>query len=203
MTATLVAPFETPNRWNHDHIAQPTSDLATLIERVQHGDQAAFADLYDVIAPMVFGTVKRVLRDQAMSEEVTQEVFVELWTSAARFDDTKGSVSTWAFTIARRRAVDRVRREQSQRRRIEHLGRRRQDEESLTDDTVVTSIDAEWVTQALGELPSDQRQIIELAFIQGLSHSAIAEQLGLSLGTVKGRVRGGLRRLSVKLGGDS
>jgi RNA polymerase sigma-70 factor, ECF subfamily len=67
----------------------------------------------------------------------------------------------------------------------------------------VVSIEAEPVTRALGELPSDQRQIIELAFIQGLSHSAIAEQLGLSLGTVKGRVRGSLRRLSVTLGGDS
>ncbi len=203
MIATLAVPFDTPHPWHHDRIAAPTPDLPTLIERVQRGDQAAFADLYDAIAPMVFGTVRRVLRDQAMSEEVTQEVFVELWTSAARFDDTKASVSTWAVTIARRRAVDRVRREQSQRNRIEHLGRRRQDEEPLTDDTVVSSIEAERVTRALDELPSDQRQIIELAVIQGLSHSAIAEQLGLSLGTVKGRVRGGLRRLSGKLGGDS
>ena len=203
MMATLAVPFETPHPWHHDRIAAPTADLAALIERVQRGDEAAFAGLYDAIAPMVYGTVKRVLRDQAMSEEVTQEVFVELWTSAARFDDTKASVSTWAITIARRRAIDRVRREQSQRNRVQHLGRRRQDEEPLTDDTVVSSIEAERVSRALDELPSDQRQIIELAFIQGLSHSAIADQLGLSLGTVKGRVRGGLRRLSGKLGGDS
>jgi RNA polymerase sigma-70 factor, ECF subfamily len=203
MMATLAVPVDAPHPWHHDRIAAPTPDLRTLIDRVQRGDQTAFAGLYDAIAPMVFGTVKRVLRDQAMSEEVTQEVFVELWTSAARFDDTKASVTTWAVTIARRRAVDRVRTEQSQRNRIEHLGRRRQDEEPLTDDTVVSSIEAERVTRALDELPSDQRQIIELAFIQGLSHSAIAELLGLSLGTVKGRVRGGLRRLSGKLGGDS
>jgi RNA polymerase sigma-70 factor (ECF subfamily) len=203
MTATQAVPLTTPHPWHHGRIAAPPPDLPTLIERVQRGDRVAFAGLYDAIAPMVFGTVKRVLRDQAMSEEVTQEVFVELWTSAARFDDTKASVSTWAVTIARRRAVDRVRREQSQRNRIDHLGRRRQDEEPLTDDTIVSSMEAERVTRALRELPSDQRQIIELAFIHGHSHSAIAEQLGLSLGTVKGRVRGGLRRLSVKLGGDS
>lgn len=202
MTPVVVA-LGTPHPWHHHPITASNPDLATLIARVQHGDHGAFAGLYDVLAPLVFGTVKRVLRDQAMSEEVTQEVFVELWTSATRFDARRSSVSTWAVTIARRRAVDRVRREQSQRNRIEQLGWRRHDEEPLTDETVVSSFEAERVTLALEELPPDQRQIIELAFIEGLSHSGIAEQLSLPLGTVKGRVRGGLQRLSGKLGGES
>jgi RNA polymerase sigma-70 factor (ECF subfamily) len=136
-----------------------------------------------------------------MSEEVTQEVFVELWTSAARFDPTRGNVSTWAITIARRRAIDRVRSEQSQRNRIDQLGQRRPDIEEPTDDKVVAALDATQVARALAELPADQREVIELAFIEGYSHSDIADRLGLPLGTVKGRVRGGLQKLSARLGG--
>jgi RNA polymerase sigma-70 factor (ECF subfamily) len=190
-----------PHPWHHERISAAPPDLSALFDRVQRGDHDAFADLYDAIAPAVYGTVKRVLRDPAMSEEVTQEVFVELWTSAVRFDATRGGVSTWAITIARRRAIDRVRSEQSQRNRIEQLGHRRPDVEASTDDAVVASLDAERVARALSELPPDQRQIIQLAFIEGFSHSDIADQLGLPLGTVKGRVRGGLQRLSGKLGG--
>jgi len=187
--------------WHHEPISSPPPDLSALFARVQLGDHAAFADLYDALAPLVFGAVKRIVRDPAMSEEVTQEVFVELWTSAARFDPTRGVVQTWAVTIARRRAIDRVRSEQSQRNRIEQLGQRRPDVEDGTDDTVVASLDAGRVSRALAELPTDQRQIIQLAFIDGYSHSDIADRLGLPLGTVKGRVRGGLQRLSGKLGG--
>ncbi len=187
--------------WHHERIVSHPPDLSALFERVQRGDHDAFAELYDAIAAPVYTTVQRVLRDPAMSEEVTQEVFVELWTRAARFDRSRGSVSTWAVTIARRRAIDRVRSEQSQRNRIEQLGHRRPDVEAATDDTVVASLDAERVVRAMSELPPDQRQIIQLAFIDGYSHSDIAEQLDLPLGTVKGRVRGGLQRLSGKLGG--
>jgi RNA polymerase sigma-70 factor, ECF subfamily len=81
-------------------IATPGPDLVSLMQLVQAGDDAAFASLYDELAGVVFGTVKRVLRDPAMSEEVTQEVFVELWRTAARFDPGRASVSTWAITIA-------------------------------------------------------------------------------------------------------
>jgi RNA polymerase sigma-70 factor (ECF subfamily) len=192
---------ESARPWHHVRIVSPAPDLSALFARVQCGDHDAFAELYDAIAPAVFGAVKRILRDSAMSEEVTQEVFVELWTSAARFDPSRGVVSTWAVTIARRRAIDRVRSEQSRRNRVEQLGRRRPDVEDATDDMVVASLDAERVSRALAELPPDQRQIIQLAFIDGYSHSDIAEQLGLPLGTVKGRVRGGLQRLGGRLGG--
>jgi RNA polymerase sigma-70 factor, ECF subfamily len=197
----LGLPGGTVDPWHHDQIRSVTPDLTTLIERVQHGDQDAFAEIYDVVAPMVFTTVSRVLRDPAMSEEVTQEVFVEVWTHAARFDPEKASVSTWAVTIARRRAIDRVRKEQSQRNRVEHLAQRRPEVAPLTDEAAVTRMEGERVERAIAELPPDQREIIELAFIEGLSHSTIAERLGLPLGTVKGRVRGGLQRLSGAIGG--
>lgn len=195
-----VRPVDSPG-CNPGPISAPSPDLSALFARVQGGDRQAFAEIYDVIAPAVFGAVKRVLRDPAMSEEVTQEVFVELWTSAARFDPTRGNVSTWAITIARRRAIDRVRTEQSQRNRAQQLGQRRPDTDDATDEKVVASLDATQVSRALADLPADQREVIELAFIEGYSHSDIADRLGLPLGTVKGRVRGGLQKLSVKLGG--
>src|SRR6478736_7701849 len=94
-------------------------DLTTLIASVANGDQAAFASLYDALSPTLFGVVRRVLRDGSQAEEVTQEVFVEIWKQAARFDAERGSVRTWAVTIAHRRAVDRVRSEQSHRDRQE------------------------------------------------------------------------------------
>lgn len=186
--------------WHHEPIVSPGPDLMLLMDRVQHGDDAAFAELYDQLSAVVFGTVKRVLRDPAMSEEVTQEVFVELWRTAARFDSTRASVSTWAVTMARRRAVDRVRREQSQRDRIERAGRRRPDDVAGADDTVIASLDAQRVERAMAELPDDQRQVLEMAFIDGDSHATIAQLLDLPLGTVKGRVRGGLKKLGGRLG---
>lgn len=175
----------------------------SLMQLVQAGDEAAFAALYDELAGVVFGTVKRVLRDPAMSEEVTQEVFVELWRTAARFDPDRASVSTWAVTMARRRAVDRVRREQSQRDRIERSGHLRPADVDTPDDMVVASIEAERVSRAVSELPDEQRIVIEMAFIHGDSHGEIAERLDLPLGTVKGRVRLGLKKLGGKLGAAS
>lgn len=186
--------------WHHDPIVSASPDLVVLMQRVCQGDQAAFAELYDELSGAVFGTVKRVLRDPAMSEEVAQEVFVELWRTAARFDPQRASVTTWAITIARRRAVDRVRREQSQRDRIERSALRRPDEADLPEDTVVSSIEAERVNRALAELPEDQRVVIEMAFVAGDSHAVIAERLSVPLGTVKGRVRLGLKKLGDKLG---
>jgi RNA polymerase sigma-70 factor (ECF subfamily) len=198
--ATVWMPFDRAHPWHHDPIVSPGPDLVSLMQLVQTGDAAAFATLYDELAGAVFGTVKRVLRDPAMSEEVTQEVFVELWRTAARFDPARAGVSTWAITIARRRAVDRVRREQSQRDRIERSAAQRPPVADSPDDTVVASIESERVTRALAELPEEQRIVIQMAFIDGDSHGEIAERLDLPLGTVKGRVRLGLKKLGGRLG---
>lgn len=176
-------------------------ELTALVERVRAGDREAFSAIYDELAPMVFGVVKRVLRDPAMSEEVTQEVFVEVWSSIDKFDPERASLSTWSVTIARRRAVDRVRREQSQRNRIDALAAQQDRNSDVgVDDEVVATAEARRVRLAVASLPDEQREVIQLAFIDGCAHGAIADRLGLPLGTVKGRVRGGLKRLRTQLG---
>ena len=189
-----------PHPWHHEPSVNISIDTSVLLERVGAGDESAFSELYDALAPKVFAVVRRVLRDPAMSEEVLQEVFVELWKTAATYDRSRATAATFTVTIARRRAVDRVRREQSQRNRIESLQAQRNDEQGALEDDVVTSLDDERVRRALATLPEDQREVITLAFIDGLAHGAIAEQLGLPLGTVKGRARGGLKRLRGLLG---
>lgn len=201
--AAVWMPLEWVHPWHHEPIVSLGPNHVSLMQRVQAGDNDAFSTLYGELAGAVFGTVKRVLRDPAMSEEVTQEVFVELWRTASRFDPERASVSTWAITMARRRAVDRVRREQSQRDRIERSASQRSPQVDSTDDTVVASIEAERVARAVAELPDEQRVVIEMAFLDGDSHGVIAERLNLPLGTVKGRVRLGLKKLSGKLGAAS
>ena len=186
--------------WHHEPLVTQPPDLVMLMQRVQRGDDRAFASLYDELSSVVFGTIRRVLRDPAMSEEVSQEVFVELWRTAERFDPERASVTTWAITLARRRAVDRVRREQSQRDRIERSGSEPSVPVESPAETVVASLEAERLGRALADLPEEQRQVIEMAFIDGDSHTDIAERLGVPLGTVKGRVRLGLKKLGGKLG---
>lgn len=183
--------------------APTTPTVDDVFHRVQQGDQAAFAAFYDMLSARVFGAIARVLRDGAMSEEVAQEVFVEMWRTAARFDAERGNVTAWAVTIARRRAVDRVRREQSQRDRIENLAAQPDVADEGPADEVATSMEVTRVRAAVSTLPEDQRQVIDLSFLKGMAHTDIAEQLGLPLGTVKGRARGGLKKLRGMLGGDS
>lgn len=200
LSASPAQRVTAPHPWHHEPLVSRSADPSILLQRVQTGDRSAFSELYDALAPVVFGVVKRVLRDPAMSEEVTQEVFLEIWKTADRFDPERAKASTWAVTLARRRAVDRVRHEQSQRNRVEALSHQPTGASVDLEDTVVSSLDTERVTRALAQLPDDQREVITLAFLNGLAHGAIAEQLDLPLGTVKGRVRGGLRRLRDLIG---
>lgn len=171
--------------------------------QVQQGDRAAFAEVYDQLADRVFGVVRRVVRDPAMSEEVAQEVFVEAWRTAARFDAERGNVTAWIVTMARRRAVDRVRHEQSQRNRVAELNEQPVARPADPADEVVASMDVTRVRSAVSELPAEQREVIEMSFLEGLAHGDIAERLDLPLGTVKGRARGGLKKLRGRLGGAS
>jgi RNA polymerase sigma-70 factor, ECF subfamily len=202
--ATTLLSFVAPARQNGVVVTAPlTRTVDDAFVRVQQGDQAAFAVFYDLLSARVFGAISRVLRDPAMSEEVAQEVFVELWRTAARFDAQRGNVTAWAITIARRRAVDRVRREQSQRNRIDELGEQRVTPDDGPADEVVSSMEVTRVRAAVATLPDDQREVIELSFIDGIAHTDIADRLGLPLGTVKGRVRGGLRKLRGQLGSET
>jgi RNA polymerase sigma-70 factor (ECF subfamily) len=178
-------------------------DPTTLIASVANGDQAAFASLYDVLSPTVFGVVRRVLRDSSQAEEVTQEVFVEIWKQATRFDPERGSVRTWAVMIAHRRAVDRVRSEQSHRDRQVTVAAAAVEAPASPEDDAVEAEDRQRARAAMATLPAAQREALELAFYDGLTHVQISEHLGVALGTVKTRIRDGLIRLRTSMGGPS
>ena len=163
--------------------------------RIASGDETAFAELYDEIAATVYGIVLRVVRDPAQSEEVTQEVFVELWRRAARFDSARGGVRGWAVTIAHRRAVDRVRSEQSWRDRQRRDAAVQAGAADSPSDVVIDSFDRDRARLALTELSDTQRHALELVYFDGLTHVEVAEHLGVPLGTAKTRIRDGLIRL--------
>jgi len=172
-----------------------------LLSLVAQGDQAAFAQLYDQMAPRVLGLVRRLLRDHAQSEEVTQEIFLEIWQNATRYDSSKGGASTWIMTMSHRRAVDRVRASQSSRDRDTKIGIRDYDAEyDNVSETVQTRIEHERVEKAMQRLTELQRQAVSLAYYGGYSHSEVATLLSVPIGTVKTRLRDGMIRLRDELG---
>ena len=172
-----------------------------LLARVAQGDQAAFAALYDQIAPRVLGLVRRLLRDHAQSEEVTQEIFLEIWQTATRYDSAKGGASTWIMTMAHRRAVDRVRASQASRDRDTKIGIRDYDAQyDNVSETVQTRVEHERVEKAMLRLTELQRQAVSLAYYGGYSHSEVANLLSVPIGTVKTRLRDGMIRLRDELG---
>ncbi|MFJ5546464.1 ECF RNA polymerase sigma factor SigK [Streptomyces sp. NPDC093225] len=170
--------------------------LVEVVQQVARGDKQAFSTLYDALAPMVFGIVVKVVRDRAQSEEVTQEVMIDLWRQAARYRPEAGGVTTWAATIAHRRAVDRVRsaqaatdREQAQAARAHATAF---DEVA---EQVETRLESEQVRRCLRGLTELQRQAVSLAYYQGLTYREVAVALRAPLPTIKTRMRDGLIRL--------
>lgn len=169
--------------------------------RVARGDQRAFEQVYDRIAGPVFGLVRRIVRDPAQSEEVTQEVFVEVWRTATRFDPARGSGHSWVMTLAHRRAVDRVRSAQASIDRDLRAGRRDQERPfDVVAEQVEARMEQEQVRRALDSLTDLQREAITLAYYGGYTYREVAELLELPLGTVKTRLRDGLIRLRDALG---
>ncbi len=174
---------------------------ADLLARTAGGDTAAFSTLYDRISPWVYGLVRRVLRNPAQSEEVTQEVMIDIWRTASRFDGARGSAHSWILTIAHRRAVDRVRSEQAASDRTELVGARNAEVDyDEVSDTVTTRLEAEQVRRCLGTLTELQRESITLAYYNGYTYLEVAHQLDAKLPTVKARMRDGLIRLRDCLG---
>lgn len=178
-------------------VADPLTDL---LQRAGRGDQAAFGALYREIAGLVHGVVLKVVRDPAQSEEVTQEVFVELWRLAARFDATRGTVRSWAATVAHRRAVDRVRSEQASRDRLQRHEAAVASAHDSTAEQVESDLDRARVQRALGRLTELQREAVELAYYGGHTYREVAVLLGVAEGTVKTRIRDGMIRMKDELG---
>lgn len=172
-----------------------------LLVAVARGSEPAFEQLYAVLAGPVFGLVRQVVRDVAQSEEVTQEVMVELWRTAARFDPSRGSALTWALTLAHRRAVDRVRSAQARAAREERAGvlsvRREYDEVS---EAVTARLERAQIRRCLSSLTELQRESVLLAYYGGRTYPEVAALLDTPLGTVKTRLRDGLIRLRDCLG---
>lgn len=181
--------------------SDPVDHVGELLQRVATGDQDAFARLYDLISSRVFGLIMRVLVDRSQSEEVLQEVFLEIWQSASRFVPNKGQGRSWVLTMAHRRAIDRVRSSQAASDRDVRVGFR--DLEPPRDDVaenVELRMEAQRVTEVLAGLPESQREAITLAYFGGYSQSEIAALVGAPLGTIKTRMRDGLTRLRQGLG---
>ena len=177
-------------------------DDAALLAAVAVGDEAAFEQLYDRYAPRVHTTVQRVLRDPAQSQEVTQEVLVEIWRLAPRYDAAVGSVTTWVTTIAHRRAIDRVRSAQASRDRdVTHARRETERPYDPVSELVLASSEYGEVRCAMAGLTELQRQAIELAFYGGHTYREVADLLDAPLGTVKSRIRDGLLHLREALAG--
>ncbi|SDL38477.1 RNA polymerase sigma-70 factor, ECF subfamily [Lentzea albidocapillata subsp. violacea] len=176
------------------HDVGPTAD--DLLALVARGDEAAFERLYDVVTGAVFGLIRRVLRDQAQSEEVFQEVMLEVWRTATRFDPARGSATTWILTLTHRRAVDRVRSAQAATHREDRAARldpaRPFDEVS---EQVEGRLEQRQVRRCLSFLTDLQRESVLLAYYQGYSYPEVSSLLGIPLGTVKTRMRDGLIRL--------
>lgn len=181
--------------------AGPDTTLDELVRLVARGDEPAFERLYDHVSSAVFGLVRRVLRDPAQAEEVTQEVFVDVWRTATRFDAERGSAQAWILMMAHRRAVDRVRSAQARHDREDTVAAREQvrvfDEVA---EAVELRLEQQQVHRCLGALTDLQRESVTLAFYGGYTYPEVAMLLDAPLGTVKTRMRDGLIRLRDCLG---
>ena len=176
-----------------------STGLAAQIALVARGDAEAFDAVFEQIGPSVFGAVKRVIRDPAQSEEVTQEVMLEVWRTASKFEAGRGSATAWVMTLAHRRAVDRVRSVQKESERERRTAAADIPYDEVTE-AVESRLERERVRRCLGSLTELQRESVTLAYYGGYTYSQVAILLGIPAGTVKTRMRDALIRLRDCLG---
>jgi RNA polymerase sigma-70 factor, ECF subfamily len=175
---------------------------AELIAGIKSRQKQAFDLFYDRYAQIIFNLCIRILKDENDAEDVVQEVFVQIWKEAGRFDATRASVKTWLFTIARSRSLDRYRSRKTVQSRLED-----HTDESLQllagkEDLQASSLMQQYVGNALNQLSKEQRVVLELSYYEGLTQEEIAAQLGEPLGTVKSRIRSALIKLRSLFAGD-
>jgi RNA polymerase sigma-70 factor (ECF subfamily) len=174
-------------------------DLMTLVDRK---DPDAFEVFYDRHGGAAYSLAHRIVGDREMAEDVTQEAFLSIWRSKARFDAARGSVRAWVLGIVRNRAIDALRSASRPAPKLDHDDETALESQPATERTEAEAIRRETaghLRRALGVLPREQSQVIELAYFGGFSHSEIAEMLGAPLGTIKGRMRLGLEKIRATL----
>ena len=199
--------METPNAPNREATAPPSASadvnrrLIVLLGQIADGDQASFAEFYQLTSRRVYGMARRVLIDAELSEDTAQEVFLQVWQNAAKFNADAGSPLAWLMTIAHRRAVDKVRSSQSSTDREARYGASSQeiDHDSVSDE-VGSRLEAEAVVRCLNTLTETQQESVRLAYYGGLTYREVAEKLNAAVPTIKSRIRDGLIRLKTCLG---
>lgn len=177
--------------------------LAELLGCVGRGDRAAFTELYEATSPRVFGVAVRILRNGSIAEEIAQEVYLQVWMLADRYDSALSSPIGWLIMLTHRRAVDRVRADESARGReatYGHIHRGR--DHDMVAEVALQHFDEQSVVESLADLTSKQREAIALAFYSDRSYREVAEYLDVPLPTVKTRIRDGLKRLELCLAGS-
>jgi len=174
-----------------------------LLHAVSRGDETALAAIYDRYRLILFGLILRILHDRQEAEDVLQEAFLQVWRRAADFDESRGRVFTWLVTIARSRALDRLRALGARARLADQAAQAPADQFGDAAEDALKSEQGTIVRQALTELPEEQRRALLLAYFEGLTQSEIADRLGEPLGTIKTRMRSGLIKLRELLGGQA
>ncbi len=173
-----------------------------LMPLIGEKDPEAFEVFYDRHGGVAYSLAYRIVGEKAAAEDVTQEAFISVWRSGARFDRTRGSVRSWMLSIVRNRAIDALRSRAGKAPKLsfdDDAILEQRASEDLTDDEAMRRETASEVRGALGELPGEQSKVIELAYFGGFSHSEIAEMLSMPLGTVKGRMRLGIEKIRTQL----
>jgi RNA polymerase sigma-70 factor (ECF subfamily) len=173
---------------------------AELLRQIVGGDEEALASLYDRYKSILFSLVLRILHSQAEAEDILQEVFIQVWKKAADFDEERGRAFTWLVTLARSRAIDRLRQLSSRERTAMEASRATVEEWADAAEDAIKSEQSAAIRRALTELPEEQRRTLLLAYFEGLTQTEIAARLKTPLGTVKTRMRSGMIKLRKILG---
>ncbi|MEP6961522.1 MAG: sigma-70 family RNA polymerase sigma factor [Acidobacteriota bacterium] len=180
-----------------------STGLPPLVTQIAKGDQQALSRLYDATSRLVYGLALRIVKDPATAEEITLEVYMQVWRTSKNYEASRGSVTAWLAITARSRALDWLRSRQS---RLYREGLPMEAAPQLVDLAANPEVQqqqsgrAARIREAMQSLPPEQRQAIDLGFYDGLSHSEIAERLNLPLGTIKSRMRMGMIKLRELLG---
>ena len=177
---------------------------AVMVTRVARGDASALSELYDRFSGLLLALSRRILGDEAEAEEILQEVFLQVWNQAGRYDPSRSSVSTWLVLITRSRSIDRLRSRQVKERTLTNLKQENQDRHTSPEGpaSVLLHDRRQRLRQEMANLPPEQKEILELAFFKGMTQSEIAKGTGIPLGTVKTRTLLAMKKLRNALASD-